>query len=152
MSPAAQKTLYWLRWIAVVPVFLLVFKIGPWIAYELLLPCHGDPVARAQAFLILSTLLTSFLQPLFCTAIAPRGVLLVSAISAFFAALPAVFLMVMGSMMKGEIAGLNGVKNSGDADFVAVRHLAFSSFAGAGLALMLIWLVWRWRRARIARA
>lgn len=145
MSPRTHTVLYWVRWVAVVPVFLLVFKIGPWIAYELLLPAHGDPTARAQAFLIISGLATSFLQPLLCTAIAPRGVFLVSGISAFFAALPGIFLLVMGPLMKGEIAGLNGVANPSEADFVAVRHLAFSSFAGAGIALMLIWLVWRWR-------
>jgi hypothetical protein len=145
-----KAALFWIRWILVVPVFLGCWQFTPLFCLFILrlfgYEIHTDSQS-AQPFFILA-LLTSFLNPLACTATAPKGKSLVAVITVFLNAMPGLFGVGMGLYLRRELVRSENYEDQGRDIFSQFLSCGAAFILGATLSAILIALVLKARQRR----
>ena len=141
-----KAAVFWIRWLLVVPAFLAGwFVVPPIIGWVLTL--LGVKLPTSPEFSLVSGAgILSFFPPLFCTAIAPGGRLLVGAVAAFMNALPGLFIFATDYWTWKDIQWAGAADHSEALRWQTVQLTGTAFLAGAGLAFLLIYIVARPRR------
>jgi hypothetical protein len=143
-----RTTIYWLRWIALVPAFFLAWRVVPILPILAAGLLHYDTQVHFARIFFLCVILESFATPLICTAIAPEGRLLVGMITAFLNAMPGIFALAMAFYMHHWMVQQGEWDSFQSKSFETILGAGWAFVLGAGLALLLIYIIVGVRRPK----